>query len=117
MLKRCRTPLASGSVELGVAEAEADAEPPRLVEQRLRVRAGHRRLVEVVELADVGDEPPGEERRQGQLGEDDEVAAPLGGLLEQGQQALDDVLARVVPLDGAELGRTDGHRTRRHGCM
>jgi hypothetical protein len=94
--------------QLGVPEREADAEPAGLVEQHLRLRPRHRRLVEVVELGDVLDEPPGEERRQRQFGEHDEVAPPLVSLLEQREQPLDDVLARVGPLDRAELGGADG---------
>ena len=65
-------------------------------------------LVEVVELGDVVDEPAREERRQRQLGEHDEVAAPVGRLGQQREQPLDDVLAGVGALDRAELGRTDG---------
>ena len=57
----------SALVEVGVAEAEADAQPLRFVEQRLRGRVGHLALVPVVGLADVVDEPSGEERGERQL--------------------------------------------------
>ena len=104
-----------GLGQLGVAEAEADAEAARLVEQRLRLGPRHRGLVEVVELGDVGDEPAGEERRQRQLGEHDEVAAPVGRLGQQREHPLDDVLAGVGSLDRTELGRTDGQQASGHG--
>ena len=66
----------------------------------------------MVELGDVVDEPAREERRQRQLGEHDEVAAPLGGLAQQREQPLDDVLAGVGPLDRPELGGTDREHSR-----
>ena len=96
-----------GIGQLGVAEAEPDATPAGLVEQRLGVRTRHRRLVEVVELGDVLDEPPREERRQRQLREHDELATPLVSLDEQRQQPLDDVLAGVVASDRTELRRAN----------
>ena len=96
-----------GVSQLGVPKAEPDATPAGLVEQRLGVGTRHRRLVEVVELADVGDEPPREERRQSELREHDEVAAPFVTLDEQRQQPLDDVLAGVVASDRTELRRTN----------
>ncbi len=50
----------------------------------------HRRLVEVVGLGDVVEVPAGEERREGQLGKHDEVAALGGGLGEHHAQSIDD---------------------------
>ena len=83
--------------QLGVAEAEPDTEPGRLVEQRLGVRPRHLGLVERVELLTIVVEIPArEERRERQLGVDDELAPRLGGPVEQHQQPLDDLVARVA---------------------
>jgi hypothetical protein len=97
-----------GFGQLGIPEAEPEAEPAGLVEQHLRLRPRHGGLVEMVELGDVVDEPPGEERRQAQLGVHDQVAPAVVALLEQGEQPLDHVLARIGPLDRAELSGADG---------
>ena len=93
--------------ELGVAEAEPDAEAGRLVEQRLGVGARHRPLVVLVDLGEVLDEPAGEEGGEGQLRVHDELAAVTRRPGGAGRQALDDVLAGVVALDRAQLGGPD----------
>ena len=106
--ERLDVPAPPVPVEQGVTEAEADTEAPGLVEQRLGGRVRHRPLVVVVELPDVIDEPPGEERGQCQLGIDDEIARVGGTLAEQVDEPLDDGGAAVLPVDGAELGGSDG---------
>jgi hypothetical protein len=93
--------------QLGVPQAEADAEPPGIVEQRLRLRPRHRPLVVVVELGDVVDEPAGEERRQRQLGEHDELAATLVAGAQKHPQPFHYIAARMITLDRPELGTTD----------
>ena len=76
--------------QLGVAEAEPDAEARRLVEQRLACRRrGISRLEEGVELVWSVEEPAGEERRERELGEHDELAPAVGGLAQQREQPLD----------------------------
>ena len=99
---------AAASLDLGKAEAEADAQPLRLVEQRRRLVARHLALEEAVDLVLVGHPPAREEGGERQLGEHDQVALVLGGLAQQLEHALDDGRAAVCALDGSELGRTDG---------
>ena len=96
--------------ELGVAQAEADAEAPRLVEERSRLRPRHLPLEERVDLRLVLHPPAGKEGREGQLREDDEVGAAAVGLGEEGEEALDDERARLAPGNRAELRGGDGDR-------
>ena len=62
--------------QLGIAEIEADAELAGEIEQLPGLGIGHLALEIAVDLALVLHPPAREERRQRQLGEDDE-AAPL----------------------------------------
>jgi hypothetical protein len=101
-------------LEQGVAETEPDPQPLRLVEQRLGRCVRHRALVVVVDLGDVGHEPPREERRQRQLGIHHEVAVGVGRLVEQIEQPYDHLLASVLALDRPQLPRTDPNSPR-HG--
>ena len=97
--QRLHVPAMSRAVGRGldqrIAEAEADAEPLGLVEQRLRVGVRHRPLVPVVGLGDVVDEPPREERRQRQLGVHDQLDAVGVRVAQQHEQPLDHLGAGV----------------------
>src|SRR5207249_3426411 len=94
---------------LRVAEAEAEAEPPRLVEERLRFRPGHLGLEEGVDLGLILHPPARKERRQRELGEHDQLRAARLRLVQQREQALDDVGATVGALDRPELCRGHDH--------
>src|SRR5262249_62153551 len=73
---RVESPLVSAlGDQLGIAEVESDLEPLRLLEQRPRLGARHLALVEGVDLRLVAQHPAREERRQRQLGIDDQVEA------------------------------------------
>ena len=98
-------------VEQRVAEAEADAQLPSLVEQRLRRLVGHRPFVPVVGFGDVVDEPPREERRQRQLRIDHELDAMVRGFAEQLDHPADDLLAAVITLHRPELRGSNGERS------
>ena len=74
-------------------------------------RSGIDRLVPVVGLADVVDEPPREERRQRELGVHDQLGAVLRGLAEQVEHPLHDVLAGVIALHRPELRGSDGEHS------
>ena len=93
--------------ELGVAQAEGEAEPCRLVPERARLGPGHLALEERVDLRLILHPPAGEERGEGQLREDHEVAAPGVGLPEEADQPLHDVGSAVAASDRAELGCAD----------
>ena len=66
------------------------------------------RLVPVVGLGDVVDEPAREERRQRELRIDDQFHAVFRGLVEQRDHPGDDLLARVIALNGPELRSGNG---------
>jgi hypothetical protein len=63
------------------------------------------RLVPVVGLGDVVDEPAREERGERELGVDDEVTPLVGALVQQRDQPLDHLLTCVLPLDRPHLRR------------
>ena len=101
----------TGVVEQRVPDAEADAEPPGLVEQRLSLRVRHRPFVPVVGFGDVVDEPTREERRQRQLRIDDELDPMPCRLVQQIDHPCDHLLAAVIALDRPELRRSDGENS------
>src|SRR3972149_5171777 len=63
--------------ELGVAKTKTHTELFRLVEERPRRRPRHLALEEGVDLTRVLHVPAGEERRERELGEHDEIRAPF----------------------------------------
>src|SRR5262245_32266678 len=71
--------------QLGVAQAKAEPESARLVEERSRLRPRHLALEEAVDLGLILHVPAREERRQGQLGEHDEITASGLGVVKMGQ--------------------------------
>jgi len=79
--------------QLGIAEVEADAELPALVEKRRGLRARHLGLVEAVELGLVLDQPAREEGGKAELGEDDEFRAARLGIAHHLQKPPDRILA------------------------
>ncbi len=99
---------AAALLDLGKAEADADAEALRLVEQRRRLVARHLALEEAVDLLLVRHPPARKEGGERQLGENHQVAFVLAGLAQQVEHALDDGRPAVRALDGPELGRADG---------
>src|SRR5215472_15369096 len=100
--------------ELGVAETEAEAEPPSLVEERARLRTRHFPLEEAVDLRLILREPAREEGRQGQLGEHDEIA-PMGARpMQVLDEPLDDLRPALPARDRPQLGGPDGDHPR-HG--
>src|SRR5262249_57048458 len=90
-----------------VPEAEAEPQAPRIVEQRLRLRARHLALEERVDLRLIVHPPAGKERRQRELGEHDEVATARAGLVQVAREALDDVAPPLAPCDPPEPRRAD----------
>src|SRR5262249_25653738 len=98
--------------ELGVAEAEADLEPARLVEERLRRGAGHLPLEPGVELRLVVDPPVGEERGEGAFREDDEIAAATARLSHLLDEPRDDLGPGGVTGDRATLSGSNGEVSR-----
>src|SRR5215510_2792748 len=91
--------------ELGVAETEADAETARLLEERTRLRPRHLTLEERVDLRLVLHPPAREEGRKGKLGKHHEVADMRLRLLQEVEEALHHLRARLRELDGPELRR------------
>ena len=94
--------------DLGIAEMEADAVAPRRLEQRRRLVAGQRLLEPLVRLGPVGVPVAREERRQRELGEDDQLDAPRMRPLHQPHHARDRDRSRLRALDRPELGGGDG---------
>jgi hypothetical protein len=88
-VEAARAPILDG--QLGIAEAEPDGEPPRLVEERARLRPRHLALEEGVDLRLILHPPAREERGERQLGEHDQLAAARVRLREEGEETLDDV--------------------------
>ncbi|CAB4836222.1 unannotated protein [freshwater metagenome] len=109
--QRLHVPAATRIIDGGVAEAEADAETLGLIEQRLRGRVRHAALVPVVGLADVVDEPTGEERGEREFGEHHQFGAHAVRLLQQSDQPDDHLLAGVLFLHGTHLGCSDSEVT------
>src|SRR5262249_11167590 len=91
--------------ELGIAETEADAETARLDEERTRLRPWHLTLEERVDLRLVLHPPAREEGREGKLGKHHEVGAMRLRLLQEAEEALHHLRARLRALDGSELSR------------
>ena len=71
----------------------------------------------MIALGEVGDVPAREERRERQLREHDQLAAPLGAVAQQGDQPLDHVGPAVLGLDRPELTGADDDRSRSHRPM
>ena len=89
--------------QLGIAEIEADPELLREIEQRPGLGARHLALEIAVDLRLVGHPPAREERRQRQLGKDDEPGAPAMRLAHHRHEALHHRRAVVGEVDRAEL--------------
>ena len=101
--ERLHVPPMPRVVEQGVADAEPDAQPARLVEQRLGRVVRHRAFVPVIGLGDVVDEPAREERREGELRVHHQLDAVLSRLMYEGDHSGHDLLTGVIALNGAEL--------------
>ncbi len=104
-------PSMPGVVEQGVADAEPDAQPAGLVEQRLRRLVRHRPFVPVIGLGDVVDEPAREERRECQLRVHHQLDTVLRGLVEERDHSCHDLLSSVVALNRTELRGSDGEHS------
>ncbi len=88
--------------ELGVAEGKPHAQAGCLVPERLRIPVRHLRLVEVVGFLERN-VPAREEGGEGQFGEGDHRGSTFGRLAQQGDEAFNDVVTRMVALDRTEL--------------
>src|SRR5262249_15424837 len=97
--------------EFGVAEIEADAQAPCLIEEHLGGWAGHLAFEPGVELRFVFDPPVREERSEGAFGEDDEIAAAVARLAHLLDQPGNDLAPRGLPRNGPALGRSDGEES------
>src|SRR3990172_6303156 len=96
--------------ELGVAETKTHTELLRLVEEKPRRRPRHLALEERVDLTRVLHVPAGEERRERELGEDDEIASAFLRAREQREHPLYDLRPCFAPSHGTELGGADRHQ-------
>ncbi len=92
--------------QLRIAEMEADTEPQRLVEQRLGLRSRHLPLEERHDIG-VGQVPAGEEGRQRELREHDELGTPTGRFPQHRDDPVDYALARLGARHRAHLRGRD----------
>jgi hypothetical protein len=91
---------------------EADLQLLRFREQRPRLGAGHLAFVEGIDLGLVGERPARKERRQGELGIDDQIAPHPVRLAHQLDQAAHDPGSVLMTGDRPELRTADRDETR-----
>src|SRR5262249_34899759 len=98
--------------QLGIAEMKSDLEPLGLLEQRPRLGAGHLAFVEGIDLRLVAQHPTRKERRQRQLGVDDQIATHAVRLAHQLDQPAYHLGTAFVAGDRPQLRAADRDVTR-----
>ena len=101
---------------LGEAEAEADAEASGFVEEGLGLDRRHLGLEPHVEVGVVLEVPAREERRERELGIDDELGSERVRVVQQGEQPVDDIGPGVVALHRSHLCSSDGDGSTHDGA-
>src|SRR5882672_8123776 len=90
-----------------ITEIKSDADRAGDIEQALRLRSGQRALKKYVDVILVFEVPAREERRQRELREHDQIATMSCCLVQQRDQAIDDLRSRIGAGDRSELRRAD----------